>query len=555
MNADAVSQLTKLLAAHGVYALTILFIFYQQRRTYSDFLSASAENRLFLQRIYKSAVIATYVLAALSTGAWAYATFRAQPYVWVGGAIDDVRNESAQPADPKDPPAIVESIEPQGGGLQQFLSKTENCDPKTRLCQLRWVLRTRSDVPSVLFKFRHTYVIAKPKPSAADPNESAVRALIYESDTIDARFTLDTAAMDLHTGRELSLTYVRDKDPKRIGKLYFRRADQGLVPVLWETLPHDSPPASLNSVAPVAWLPSPARWWTVFAAERAPTSKASFGSRGEYDEAFAQGLRSWLGGASVDNQLMAVRILVDARARAFKFMADTQKTTLPAGVNASVMTGNLVRAAEQIEASGTKLPASLLASLAVASSKNGSYETSARLFDRTRVEPLSELEAYFYRGLAYRETKRYGDAIPDLEKFATDVASPYSKAVTFTSLGISYRRNGQPDKAVGAYERAIKAYPDYPGAYNSLAYLYALDRKRTDFSAGLDLVDQALKLRPNDPNYLDTKGWLLFRAGRYEEAEALLETAASAQPENAEIREHLDQVRKARTRTVQLGKG
>jgi tetratricopeptide (TPR) repeat protein len=141
-----------------------------------------------------------------------------------------------------------------------------------------------------------------------------------------------------------------------------------------------------------------------------------------------------------------------------------------------------------------------------------------------------------------------------LEKYATNVTSPYSKAVTLTSVGISYRRNGQPDKAVGAYERAMKADPDYPGSYNSLAYLHALDQKRTDFSAALNLIDRALKLRPNDPNYLDTKGWILFRAGRFDEATVLLETAVAAQPENVDFREHLDQARKASTRAAQLGK-
>ena len=81
-----------------------------------------------------------------------------------------------------------------------------------------------------------------------------------------------------------------------------------------------------------------------------------------------------------------------------------------------------------------------------------------------------------------------------------------------------------------------------------------IERGGVIFSIALSLVDHALKLRPNDPNYLDTKGWVLFRAGKFDEAVTLLQTASAAQPENAEIRDHLDQARKASVRAVQLGK-
>ena len=80
MTTEVMSQMTTVLAAHGVYALTILFIFYQQRRTYNDYKNASEANRPVLQNVYKSSVAATYILAALSTAAWGYSTFRQPPY-------------------------------------------------------------------------------------------------------------------------------------------------------------------------------------------------------------------------------------------------------------------------------------------------------------------------------------------------------------------------------------------------------------------------------------------------------------------------------------------
>jgi tetratricopeptide (TPR) repeat protein len=549
MSTEAMSQLTALLAAHGVYALTILFIFYQQRRTYKDFKGANEENRAFLMTIYKSSVVATYVLAALSTAAWGYSTFRRPPYVWVDGAIDGVKNAVTRPEKPRDPPLVVQSIAPEGGSLNRFMSEKVNCEINTGLCQLSWVLKTRSDVASIGFKFFHTYTIAKLRPSASDPHKGADDTVV-EHGAVDSRFTIDPSAMGLSAGRELSLRYVQNDDAKLIGTLYTRGANLQWMALPWDTLP--APPAARQQPEPIGWRFSPARLFTLFAAEVG--AKGPFGADGQYQEDFGRNLRSWLGGPTVALQQTGVQILVDGRARAFKFIADSQSAKLPADVNKSVLTSNLMRAVVEIEARGTPLPTDLVESLAVASSRNGNYESSARFFDKVRDKPLGKVESYFYRGLAYRETARYTEAIDDLERYARETPSAYSKAVAYTSIGISYRRSKNTTKAVSYYELAIKAYPKYAGPYNALAYLQALDPKRRDFTEALALVDKALTLRPGDPNYLDTRGWVLFRMQRYEEAKTLLEMASKELPDDAEVEEHLEQVTRAIGQSKQRGR-
>jgi hypothetical protein len=541
MNTEAIPQLTTLLAAHGVYALTILFLFYQQRRTYADFKGASDENRLFLRRVYRSSVVATYVLAALSTAAWGYSTFHSPPYVWLDGAIDDVKNASTRPTTPRDPPSVVQSIVPDSG-LHRFMSQIGTCDPGSGLCQLVWAIKTRSDVRTLGFKFLHSYHIAKARPSASDPHERPQSdEALDDYATVGSRFTLDTAALDLAAGRELALRYVQNPDTKLIGTLYFR-TDQQWVPLPWDTLPAGPQATSMPHRQPIESRWPLARLWTVWAAE---VGKAPFGTRGEYQEDFGRNLRGWLGGQEVPLQQRGVQILIDGRDRAFKFILDSQSVTLPGGVNRSILTGNLARAAVEIEARGTKLPNDLVVSLAVASSQSGSYETSARLFDKMQSAPLGQTDAYFYRGLAYRETRRYREAIADLEYYARTVASPYSKAVAYTSIGISHRRNKNTVKAIQSYELAIRTYPSYVGPYNSLAYLYALDERRTDFSEALALVNKALAMRPDEPNYLDTKGCVLFRMGKLGEAKTLIAQAQGKLPGDPDIEAHLAKVTKA----------
>lgn len=547
MNTQALSQLTTLLAAHGVYALTILFIFFQQRRTYSDFKNATDKTRPFLQTIYKSSVVATYALALLSTIAWGYSTFRRPPYLWVDGAIDDIKNEVVQPITPRDPPSIVQTIEPDSSSLNRFMTERVDCDPATGTCQLRFALKTRSDLASLGFKFRHTYMIARLAPSASDPNER-VEGTVFDRNTVGNRFRLDPSTMDINAGRELSLRYEQNKDTTKIGTLYALAADQQWVAVPWDTLPAE--PARTALPDSVDWRLSLARFWTVWA----DGGKNPFGPRGEYQDDFGRNLRAWLGGPTLPLQQRGVQIVVDGRERAFRFMIDSQAAALGPGTNRSVLTSNLVRASEEIEALGRSLPRDLVVSLAVASSQGGSYETSARLFDKVGRQPLPKTESYFYRGLAYRETRRYKAAIDDLQRYAKEVPSAYSKAVAYTSIGICYRRSNDTEKAAQSYRLAIRTYPNYAGPYNSLAYLQALDPKRTDFTEALRLVDKALQLRPDDPNYLDTKGWVLYRMRRYAEAKAALEIAYRELPGDEDVEGHLMEVRKAIGQSIQRGR-
>ena len=248
--------------------------------------------------------------------------------------------------------------------------------------------------------------------------------------------------MGLTADRELSLRYEQNEDTKLIGRLFARGAKQQWVPVPWDTLPPVQAimqqVAPADGRAPAAWHFSPLRLFTVFAAEVG--AKGMFGSSGEYQSEFGRNLRSWLGGANVALQQRGVQVLVDARARAFKFIADSQTVKLPADINRSVLTGNLMRAVVEIEASRTPVPADLVVSLAVASSRNGNYEWSARFFDKVREKPLAQIESYFYRGLAYRETGRYKEAIDDLERYARDVTSRTRRPWPTRPSASPYRR-------------------------------------------------------------------------------------------------------------------
>ncbi|HAC90379.1 MAG TPA: hypothetical protein DCF63_07050, partial [Planctomycetaceae bacterium] len=56
----------------------------------------------------------------------------------------------------------------------------------------------------------------------------------------------------------------------------------------------------------------------------------------------------------------------------------------------------------------------------------------------------------------------------------------------------------------------------HPLALNDIAYMRSL--ARIDLETGLLEIDQALKFSPDESAFRDTRAWLLFQLGRYEEA-------------------------------------
>ena len=90
---------------------------------------------------------------------------------------------------------------------------------------------------------------------------------------------------------------------------------------------------------------------------------------------------------------------------------------------------------------------------------------------------------------------------------------------------------------------ALTAHPTSHTMQNFLAYLWALQDKRLDEADRL--VSAALAVMPENPAYLDTKGWVLFKKGRTYEALQFLLKAAEIDKREPEIFDHVGDVLKA----------
>lgn len=123
--------------------------------------------------------------------------------------------------------------------------------------------------------------------------------------------------------------------------------------------------------------------------------------------------------------------------------------------------------------------------------------------------------------------------------------------------GVLAEGTGRADLAEAAYERAVALDPQSFVALNQLAWFLA-ERNR-DLDRALDLAIRADGLKPGNASILDTKGWLLLRTGRTDDAVAALRAAHEADGgRRAGITLHLAQAEAAagnRPRAAQLLRG
>jgi tetratricopeptide (TPR) repeat protein len=87
--------------------------------------------------------------------------------------------------------------------------------------------------------------------------------------------------------------------------------------------------------------------------------------------------------------------------------------------------------------------------------------------------------------------------------------------------------------------RIIELDPENADALNALGYTLTDQTERHD--EALDLITRALELKPNEPAFIDSMGWVLYRLMNYEKALTYLRQALTLFP-NDEVAAHLGEV-------------
>jgi tetratricopeptide (TPR) repeat protein len=180
--------------------------------------------------------------------------------------------------------------------------------------------------------------------------------------------------------------------------------------------------------------------------------------------------------------------------------------------------------------------------------KTGLHDEEKKLYKK------AEQDFPDYRTLMFRQAVLFitlGDTVA-ANRYIEKYISEYKNNPTFElqkalSLASIYSEAGILDKAEEYYLKALSLEPESPNWMNTLAY-FLIDKDR-NINQGKELIDKALIKSPDNYNYLHTKGWGLYKQGKYKEALEILQKSWDIRREKAiynhEAWLHLEAAKKA----------
>ena len=137
----------------------------------------------------------------------------------------------------------------------------------------------------------------------------------------------------------------------------------------------------------------------------------------------------------------------------------------------------------------------------------------------------------------YAMAKQFDSALKEYQWLIDNSAK---KDVAYLKQGIVYQIAKDYEKSKAAYLSAVETNPNLADAYNNLAYLML--ETKSNYKKGLQWAQKAVSLKPDNPIFLDTLGWLYYQLGDYPNARKYLNKAVKKQPKLAEVHYHLAKV-------------
>jgi len=189
----------------------------------------------------------------------------------------------------------------------------------------------------------------------------------------------------------------------------------------------------------------------------------------------------------------------------------------------------------------------------------GELMLRAQLFEKVvqlsqRSIKLFPDQAMFHvqAALALRSLQQWDKAIQSFEKADSLASNSQGELINhrfYFQYGMTLERGGRHEDAGKIFEKSITLTPkdDVEAAANTMNYLgyMWLELDRHLEKAG-ELIRHANDLMPDNPAYVDSLGWWLYKTGQYPRALTELQRAVGLikelQPEDAEIIEHIGQV-------------
>lgn len=168
----------------------------------------------------------------------------------------------------------------------------------------------------------------------------------------------------------------------------------------------------------------------------------------------------------------------------------------------------------------------------------GQSDLAAKLGQQAvKVHP-EDIDLQLAYGDFLRQKTKYLEAVSVYDAALSRISQTSNRrGMALFHRGIAYHQAKQWPKAEADLLAALQLRPEDPTLLNYLAFSWAdqginLDRART-------MLERAVQLVPDDGAIVDSLGWVMFRAGDYQDAVKQLERAVSLNSGDAVINDHL----------------
>jgi len=179
--------------------------------------------------------------------------------------------------------------------------------------------------------------------------------------------------------------------------------------------------------------------------------------------------------------------------------------------------------------------------LAVALLSLNRPEDAVAVLDRARKEVPPSFRLEYLSGVARSQLKRFDQALEAYSAAETLGATnqpPLTDHRFYFQVGALLERKGDEARCIEYLEKSLELKPDYDEALNHLGYLWA--EKGKNLPRARAMIEQALQAEPENPAYMDSMGWVLFKLGRYPEAlECLTQARQRLTEPDATVLDHL----------------
>lgn len=164
------------------------------------------------------------------------------------------------------------------------------------------------------------------------------------------------------------------------------------------------------------------------------------------------------------------------------------------------------------------------------------FKTAEYAFTEAAYRGADVVQVYYLLGVIQEMQERF---VPAYFYYHKSFENDPDNLATLEALAHLCDRIGKNGEAVETFERIIEVNSINATALNYVGYWFADRNERLDYA--LELIDRALEQEPDNGYFIDSRGWVFYQLGRYEQALEDLERAAEL-VEDAVIFEHLGDV-------------